>query len=63
MGEYVVWQQFESRLPWFVLRDGQYVEAEPDDDIIIESTQFPGLRLNLPALLAGELEPLLAALV
>lgn len=60
--EYVVWQVFENKLDWFVLRDGRYVSVEPGTDGIIESEQFPGLRLHVPSLLGGDLAGVLAAL-
>ena len=53
--EYVVWQQYENRLDWFVLEDGRYVTVEPGADGIIESRGFAGLRLDVPALLRGDL--------
>ncbi len=60
--EYVVLRLLDGELDWFELRDGAYVRREPDTAGIIESAQFPGLRLDVPALLAGDLPRLLAAL-
>ncbi|MFN0144958.1 MAG: Uma2 family endonuclease [Dehalococcoidia bacterium] len=60
--EYVVWQLYEDRLDWFRLEDGRYKTVEPGANGIIESTTFPGLRLDVPALLAGDLARVLAAL-
>jgi Uma2 family endonuclease len=60
--EYVVLRLLDGELDWFELRDGQYVRREPDAAGIIESVQFPGLRLDVPALLAGDLPRLLASL-
>ncbi|MCK9520034.1 MAG: Uma2 family endonuclease [Dehalococcoidia bacterium] len=60
--EYVVWQQYENKLDWFVLEDGEYTTLDPDEHGMIESRQFPGLRLAVPALLVGDLQSVLAAL-
>jgi Uma2 family endonuclease len=60
--EYVVLRLLDAELDWFELRGGEYVGREPDADGIIESAQFPGLRLDVPAILEGDLPRLLAAL-
>lgn len=60
--EYVVWRTLDGAIDWFELRDGAYVSRQPDEQGIIESTQFPGLRLHLPSLLAGDAPGVLAAL-
>jgi Uma2 family endonuclease len=60
--EYIVWQTLENRLDWFRLGDGEYVAVAPDERGTIESTVFPGLRLNVIALLAGDSAAALAAL-
>ena len=52
--EYVVWQVLEGRIDWFRLRDGAYVPLAPDARGIAASEVFPGLRLNVPAMLAGD---------
>ena len=62
VGEYIVWQLHENRLDWFVLRNGRYERLAPDAEGIIESVQFPGLRLNVPMLLAGDIAGVLKAL-
>jgi Uma2 family endonuclease len=62
VGEYVVWRVLGHAIDWFRLQDGQYVLAEPDADGIVESEQFPGLRLHVPSLLAGDMAAVLAAL-
>ena len=61
VAEYLVWQVYERRLDWFALQDGQYVPLAPDADGVIESRVFPGLKLPVAALLAGEMETVLAA--
>lgn len=60
--EYIVWQVLIRKLSWFRLHEGRYLPVEPDAEGIIESSIFPGLRLAVPALLAGDLAGVLAAL-
>jgi Uma2 family endonuclease len=60
--EYIVWRVLDRTIDWFVLRDGVYVLHEPDADGTIESTRFPGLRLHVPSMLAGDAAGVLAAL-
>ena len=62
MQEYLVWQVYEQRIDWWSLDNGQYVPLVRDAAGIIESKIFPGLRLNVAALLAGDLPAVLAAL-
>jgi hypothetical protein len=50
----------EGRLDWLVLREGAYVPLQPDENGVIESVQFPGLRLAVAALLAGDMRTVLA---
>ncbi len=57
--EYLVWRVRDGELDWFVLRNGAYEELEPDDGGIIRSEVFPGLQLNVPALLAGDFATIL----
>lgn len=60
--EYIVWQFFDRRVDWFELREGEYVQLLPDDRDVLHSRIFPGLRLDVPALLAGDLARVLAEL-
>jgi len=60
--EYLVWRVLDDAVNWFELRDGAYTMREPDSNGIIESSQFAGLRLHLPSLLAGDPAGVLAAL-
>jgi hypothetical protein len=60
--EYVVWRVLDEAIDWFRLRDGEYVLVAPDADGIVASEQFPGLRLHVPSLLAGDLATVLAQL-
>ena len=52
--EYIVWQTQDRRLDWFQLVNGEYVALIPDAEGVIESRIFPGLRLAVAALLAGD---------
>jgi Uma2 family endonuclease len=60
--EYVVWRVLDGAIDWFRLQDGEYVLIEPDANGLIESEQFPGLRLHVPSMLAGDLASVLARL-
>jgi Uma2 family endonuclease len=60
--EYVVWRVLDKAIDWFELRDGVYVPRAPGADGIIESSRFPGLRLHVPSMLAGDAAGVLAAL-
>lgn len=60
--EYIVWQIYERRITWFRLEQGRYVEVEPDHRGVIESRVFPGLRLAVDAMLAGDYGRVLAEL-
>ena len=60
--EYIVWRTLDRAVDWFRLREGQYVPLQPDAHGVLASEVFPGLRLSVPALLAGDLAGLIAAL-
>jgi Uma2 family endonuclease len=60
VAEYVVWRVLDEAIDWFHLVDGQYLLIEPDAEVIVESEQFPGLRLHIPSMLAGDLAAVLA---
>jgi Uma2 family endonuclease len=58
--EYLLWRVLDGEIEWFALEAGAYVRLEPDAEGVIHSRAFPGLRLNVPALLAGRLADVLA---
>jgi Uma2 family endonuclease len=60
--EYLVWQVFENRIDWWQLVNGEYIAFQPDQDGIISSRVFSDLRLDVAALLAGDMAAVLAAL-
>lgn len=62
VGEYLVWRVFDERLDWFRLIEGRYEVVEPDASGIIVSREFPGLRLHVAKLLAGDIAGVLAEL-
>ena len=60
--EYVVWRVEDRAIDWFRLRDGTYQRVEPDASGVIESDTFPGLRLHVARMLAGDMAGVLAEL-
>lgn len=60
--EYLVVLTEERRVRWFRLREGAYVELTPDADGTVRSEVFPGLWLDVPAFLAGNLARVLEVL-
>lgn len=60
--EYVVWRVLNREIDWFVLREGQFERLLPDAQGIYRSEVFPGLWLDAPALLRGDLAAVLARL-
>jgi Uma2 family endonuclease len=60
--EYIVWRVLEQAVDWFALRDGQYVRLEMDEHQFYRSGFYPGLWLDVPALLRGDSQAVLATL-
>ena len=60
--EYMVWRTKEAGIDWFRLVDGKYERVEPGRDGVIESAEFPGLRLDVQAIVDGDRKRVLAAL-
>ncbi|MBD2681269.1 Uma2 family endonuclease [Nostoc paludosum FACHB-159] len=60
--EYIVWQVFEQTVSWFSLQDGEYVTLTPNASGIIESQIFPGLWLDVSALVNDNMQQVLAVL-
>jgi len=60
--EYIVWRVYDEQIDWFSLQDEQYVLLQPNENGILESRVFPGLRLNVAAMLSGDLATVLAEL-
>jgi Uma2 family endonuclease len=53
--EYVVWRVLDRAIDWFILRDGRYETLLPHGNGVYKSEVFPGLWLNVDALLRGDL--------
>jgi len=60
--EYVVWQILEERIDWFRLANGVYEAVAPNAEGVVESSVFSGLRLDVAAMLRGDLAAVLAAM-
>ena len=60
--EYVVWRVAEQTLDWFCLEEDEYRAQSPDDQGFLRSRAFPGLRLSVQAVLAGNAAAVLAGL-
>lgn len=58
--EYIVFQMYERRIAWFVLREHGDAELAPGDDGILRSEIFPRLRVEPEAFWAGALRKVLA---
>ncbi|MBW4693368.1 MAG: Uma2 family endonuclease [Lyngbya sp. HA4199-MV5] len=60
--EYIVWQVYDQKIDWFQLQDGNYVSLVPNEQGVIHSHVFPGLWLNVEAMLQGDMRSVLAVL-
>jgi Uma2 family endonuclease len=60
--EYIVWRVYDRQIDWFYLESEQYARLSPNTEGITESLIFPGLRLDAPALIGGDLARVLAEL-
>lgn len=58
--EYLVWLVREKRLLWQILEEGEYQPLLPQADGLLQSRVFPGLALNVQAMLNGDLARVLA---
>ncbi|MGD1711913.1 Uma2 family endonuclease [Dapis sp. BLCC M172] len=60
--EYLVWRIYDGEFDWFRLREGKYIQLQPNEKGVICSEYFPGLWLDRTALLTGNLAQVLATL-
>ncbi|HEX5083307.1 MAG TPA: Uma2 family endonuclease [Blastocatellia bacterium] len=60
--EYIVWPVYDLQLLWFRLEAGEYIQLAPDEDGVIRSRTFPGLWLDVEALLKDDMAKVLATL-
>jgi len=58
--EYVVWQIEDEQVDWFVLGDGAYLTLSPHENGHLASRVFPGLVLDVEALLNDDLDAVLS---
>lgn len=57
--EYIIWSVYDRAIDWYSLQDEEYVRLTPDSEGVIESRFFAGLRLNIEAMLSGDLAKVL----
>jgi Uma2 family endonuclease len=60
--EYVIWRVEDRAVDWFLLQVGRYMPLAPNPDGLLCSRVFPGLRLDVEALLSGDLPKLIAVI-
>jgi hypothetical protein len=60
--EYLVWRVLDREIDWLVLREGRYDRLPLPEGRPAKSETFPGLWLDVPAMLRGDLAAVLAAL-
>ncbi len=61
--EYIVWQVFDQTINWFTLQNGDdYVSLQTNQQGVIGSQVFPGLWLDVPAMLQGNMQQVLTVL-
>jgi Uma2 family endonuclease len=58
--EYVVFRVLDGQVDWFILEGERYIALAPGDDGVFRSATFPGLWLDAPALVRGDLARVLA---
>jgi Uma2 family endonuclease len=62
VAEYILWLTEENRIEWLALENDEYRPLPMDAEGIIRSRAFPGLWLNVRALLANDLAALKSTL-
>jgi Uma2 family endonuclease len=60
--EYVVWRVDDGEVDWFVLRGQRFERLARGGDGVVRSEVFPGLWLDVPALLRGDVAGVLRRL-
>ncbi len=58
--EYIVWRIYDQQIDWWELHEGEYQHLTAAEDGVVHSRVFPGLCLNVLALLKGDLAGVLA---
>jgi len=57
--EYLIWQVFDQKIDWFSLENGDYISLLPNQEGVICSLVFPGLWLDISAMLNGNMSRVL----
>lgn len=57
-----MWQVFDQKIDWFSLENGDYITLLPNEQGVIQSQIFPGLWLQVMAMLAGDMTQVLTVL-
>jgi hypothetical protein len=52
--EYIVWRTEDETVDWWILEEDEYRPLPAAADGTLRSKAFPGLWLDVPALLAGD---------
>ena len=52
--EFILWRVEDQAIDWFILRDGNYEPLAADNSGIIRSETFPGLWLDVEAMIRGD---------
>ena len=60
--EYIVWRVLDRQLDWFCLQGSDYISLQADVEGVLWSQVFPGLWLNVEALLAGNMTQVITVL-
>ena len=60
--EYVVWRVLDGAIDWFRLQDGQYQPLAPTEQGVYHSVVLPGLWLDAPAIIDGDMAKVLNVL-
>jgi len=60
--EYIVWQVFDQKLDWYHLTEDDYIALEMKKGGVISSLTFPGLWLDVSAMLIGDMNKVLTVL-
>lgn len=60
--EYLIWLVEDQEFRWYIWTEGTYQQLSPDESCLLKSPLFPGLWLDVSALLAGEMQQVLSAL-
>lgn len=60
--EYIVWEVFDQKIDWYHLTNDDYVGLDVNENGVICSLVFPGLWLDISAMLVGDMARVLAVL-